>query len=84
MAKKKKQPETGLDRLKKMPLWQWGLIVIFAGIMSNLVMGMMPASGGSAIERRSQDVGRGVASLFFILVGVVLIVMHFVRKKRDS
>lgn len=84
MAKKKKQPETGLDRLKKIPLWQWGLIVIFAGVMSNLVMGMMPPSGGTSAARRGQEMGRAVASLFFILVGVVLIVMHFVRKKRDS
>ena len=82
MAKKKKKNETGIDRLKNMPLWQWGLIVIFAGIMSNLVMGMVPASGGSSAARRGQEMGRAVASLFFILVGVVLIVMHFVRGKK--
>jgi hypothetical protein len=84
MAKRKQQQETGLDRLKKIPLWQWGLIVIFAGLMSNLIMGMQTPSGGSASARRAAEMGRAVASLFSILVGVVLIVMHFVRKKRDS
>ncbi|MCC6510705.1 MAG: hypothetical protein IT423_16495 [Pirellulaceae bacterium] len=76
-----KRPETPMERLKRTPLWQMGLVVIGAGIASNLVMGLSATSGGSAAER-GQALGRGLATLVFVIAGVVLIVMHFVRRKR--
>ena len=78
MAKKQ---ETGLDRLKKLALWQWGLIVIFSGLLSNVVMGMQASNASSSAARRGAEMGRGVATLFFIVVGVILIVLHFVKRK---
>lgn len=72
--------ETPLQRLKSTPLWQWGMICIVSGIASNL-LNFTSGSANSA-EQRGAMVGRGVASLLFILAGVVLIVVHFVRAKR--
>ncbi len=80
MARKKQ--ETGMDRLKKVALWQWGLIVILAGLLSNVLMGSLGPSGGSTAEQQGAMWGRICASVFFVLVGIVLIVMHFVRNLR--
>jgi hypothetical protein len=76
-----KKPESGMDRLKKIALWQWGLIVVMAGVMSNLLMRMQPPSGNAAAQR-AVVLGRGVATLLFLVVGLVLIVLHFVRRNR--
>jgi hypothetical protein len=76
-----KKPESGMDRLKKFALWQWGLIVIMAGVISNLLMRLTPPSGDAAAQR-AVVLGRGVASLLFLVVGLVLIVLHFARRNR--
>ncbi len=77
----KKQPDTPMDRLKKVALWQWGLIVIVAGIAANVVMSLQATPGNSA-EARGQAVGRAAAAALFVIIGVVLIILHFVRRKR--
>lgn len=85
MAKKKRKPappETGMERLKKLPLWQWGLIVIVSGLVAGVVMGEMGPSGGSSAARRGAAIGRGVAMAFFVLIGVGLIIAHFVRGRK--
>jgi hypothetical protein len=76
-----KKSETPLERLKKIALWQWGLILIGAGVAANLVSGLGPPAGGAAAAR-GQALGRGVATLCFVVAGVVLIVLHFVRRKK--
>ncbi len=78
----KKKTETGMDRLKSMPLWQWGAIVIFAGMMSNLVMGFMPAPSGRAAAR-GQALGRGLATGLFVLIGFGMILRDVLRKKPE-
>lgn len=80
MADKK---ETGRDRLKKVTLWQWGIIVISAGVFANVSMMMMELPAASSAQRRAQELGRGVASAFFICIGIGLIIAHFVRKKKS-
>ena len=69
--------------LQRFTLWQWGLLVIFGGIMANLLTGLMPPPGDSAAAR-GQAFGRGAATLIAVVAGVVLIVMHFVRHKRPA
>lgn len=54
MGKKKKKaapPETGMDRLKKISLWQWGAIVIFSTMFSSVMMQFMAVEASSASER---------------------------------
>jgi hypothetical protein len=83
MSKKQsKKQETGMDRLKKVPLWQWGAIAIFAGIISYLVMGMQAPAGGTTAARRGAEMGRAMASLIFIIAGGVMIAMHFRRNQK--
>jgi hypothetical protein len=76
-----KKPESPMERLKKITLWQWGAIVIFAGILTNLLMGLQATTGRSATAR-ARAFGRAAATLLFVIVGIVLIVMHFVRRGR--
>ncbi len=76
-----KRAETPMERLKSIALWQWGLIIIGAGILSYLVTSLQASPGNSA-EAQGQALGRAMASLFFLVVGIVLIIVHFVRGKR--
>ncbi len=76
-----KQPETGMDRLKKVALWQWGLITIVAGVFANMVMTMQAPDGDSAAVR-GQVAGRVIATLLFVLIGIALIVVDVIRRRR--
>jgi hypothetical protein len=62
-------------------LWQWGLLLIVASLVANLMMGqIMPVPDNSAAAR-GQAFGRGIGAALGVVAGVVLIVMHFVRRK---
>ena len=72
-----------LEKMKKMPLWQWGGITIFAGMISNLTMKLMIQAGDmSRREAQAAQMGGAIACGLFIIIGIVLIVMHFVRKRK--
>jgi len=76
----KKKAETGLDRLKAFPLWQWGAICIFAGMTANVVMALQPTPSSTA-GARGQALGRGVATGLFVLLGIGLMLFDVLRKK---
>jgi hypothetical protein len=77
-----KHRETGMDRLKKLPLWQWGAIFIFAGMMANMVMGLQPTPIGTAAAR-GQAMGRGVATGVFVIAGMGMMLVDLLRKKPE-
>ena len=79
----KKKPETGMDRLKALPLWQWGAIAIFAGVFANVVMGLQPTPSGTAAAR-GQAMGRGIATGLFVIIGILMILRDVLRKKPES
>ncbi len=77
-----KDNDSLIQRMKKLPLYQWGAIFIFAGIFSNLAMTLMlQSSDMRRSEERAAQIGAGVGALVIILIGVGLIVAHFVRRK---
>lgn len=69
--------------MKQQPLWFWGYCFIFGGIFSNLAMTMLIDFGNL---RRSQEkasqLGAAVGGGIMILIGVGIIIVHFLRKKR--
>lgn len=79
---KKKQPDTGMDRLKKVALWQWGLITIFAAIFANQFLSTFFEITGSSAGARGQAFGRGIATVGGVIVGIMLIVVDVVRRRR--
>jgi hypothetical protein len=83
MGKKSKSDETPMDRLRNIPKWQWGMIFIMAGIGANLVMQLRPTPANTA-EARGAALGAAAASLVFIIAGIVMIILHFVRDKRPE
>ena len=77
-----KKPDSPKDRLKAIPLWQWGVITILAGMLSNMVLGMAGSGGGSSAQQRAEALGRATATGLCVVAGIVLIVMHFVRSRK--
>lgn len=77
-----KDTESMTERMKKMPLYQWGAISIFAGILSNQFMILAIQAGDMRrSEERAAQIGAAVAGGLFVLIGIGLIVAHFVRRK---
>ncbi len=76
-----KNQETGMDRLKKIKLWQAGLLVIWAALMVAMLNVLRGPLGNSA-EERAQELGRWAPVPLFILVGIGLIIAHFVRRSK--
>ncbi len=78
-----RKPQSPWDRMKRFALWQWGLLLIVGGLLANVVtMALQPATGSLTAAQRGQAFGRGLATLLFVIIGVVLIILHFARRKR--
>ena len=77
-----KKPETGMDRLKAVPLWQWGVLVIVAGLVASVLQAQFAPVAANSAAARGAALGRVAAALLFLFIGVVMIVMHFVRRGR--
>ena len=76
------EPQTFRERLKQFALWKWGLCCIFSGLMVGmLTMGGRPTHRPNAHER-AQLYGSLAATSLIIVAGIVLIVIHFVRRKK--
>ena len=77
------KPDSLFDRMKKMPLWQWGGCLIFGGVFANLATQLMIDAGEMRrSEARAAQLGTAVGGGLLLLAGMVLIVMHFVRRKK--
>lgn len=76
----RKKTETGMDRLKSVPLWQWGAICIFAGMLVSVITGFQPAPTDTAAAR-GQALGRGVATGLFVFLGMGLMLFDVLRTK---
>jgi hypothetical protein len=74
-----KSNESFGERFRKISLWQWGLICIGGAMTSGALMN---AQGPP--KNRAEAAGRGAAVLLFVVVGSVLIVVHFVRPKKKG
>jgi hypothetical protein len=77
-----KKNESGMDRLKAMPLWQWGLLVIVGALVGSALQAHFAPVAPNPAAARGAALGRVVAALLFIFGGVVMIVVHFARRGR--
>ena len=73
------KPQSPWERLKRLALWQWGLLLIVGGLASNAIFPM--PRGSLTYEQRAEVAGRLTVTLVSVVAGVVLIVLHFVRRK---
>ena len=79
-----KKPDTLLERMKRLPLWQWGAICIFVSLFTNMsTVLMIQSSNMRRAEERAAQLGSACAGGLIMIVGIVLVVMHFVRRKRE-
>lgn len=79
-----RRTDSPLERLKRLPLWQWGLITIFGGIVSNLIMAQQAQTGRLNAASRGEALGRGLATVVFVVIGLVMIVHDLSRSKRGK
>ena len=71
------------SRMKQQPLSFWGALCIFAGIFSMLLMNMMlDASELRRSELRASQLGSAIGGGLIVLVGIVLLAVHFLSGKR--
>lgn len=66
--------------MKKQPLWFWGAMCIMGAGFA----GVIPELAGMRARTRPEMLGRGLAQLLFVVLGIVLIVMHFVRRGKTT
>lgn len=72
-----------LDRMKQLPLWQWGSLLIFGGVFSNLAAGLLIDAGDmSRSEQRATQLGAALGGGLVVVAGIVLILWHFVRARK--
>ncbi len=64
------------QKMKQLALWKWGLICIFAGLFTNI----LTQFAGPPPKNRAEALGRACASLFFIVIGAVLIAVDLVKR----
>ncbi|NQV28109.1 MAG: hypothetical protein HQ518_27470 [Rhodopirellula sp.] len=82
MSKKTKSPTENSKRINQ---WQLGLLLILAGPLANSVLTTFePLVPPLTNAQRGQAFGRGLASVVFVVAGVVLVVRHFVQRKREQ
>lgn len=71
-----------LDRLKTLSLWKWGLICILAGLVSNQIVPLLGLSSSPRTAAgQASEAGRAAAGFVFMVAGVILIGVYFLRKK---
>jgi len=76
------KPESMVERFKSRPLSFWGSLCIFTGIFVSLAMQMaIDAADMPRTEARASSLGSAVAGGLIVLLGIVLLVLHFVRRK---
>jgi hypothetical protein len=63
-------------------MWNLGLLIIFAGIAANPIVGMILPAPPDSAAARGQAAGRAVATVLAIITGVVLVVVDLVRRNR--
>ena len=70
------------DRMRQQTLAFRGSLCVFAGLFSGLAMNLMVDMGDlRRAEAQATRLGGAVATGMFVLLGIVLIVAQFVRRK---
>ena len=78
-----RKSDSFIDRMKKQPLSFWGGLCLFAGVFSVLAMNLMvDATEMGRAEERATRLGGAIGGGLIVLVGIVLLVLYFVRRNR--
>lgn len=79
------KPQSPRDLAKQLTLWQWGLFAIIVGVLGNMLQSIVdPLTPPLSNAERGEAFGRGLVTALAVLTGVVLIVLHFIRRKPCS
>ena len=86
MAKKKKskrkKPASSDNPLARLQLWQWGLFFMIGGPLAYQISPLINDIGNMrGAAKQGAEFGAACASVFFVLLGIGLIITHFVRRR---
>ncbi|MBC7821668.1 MAG: hypothetical protein IAG10_32685 [Planctomycetaceae bacterium] len=73
-----KDNETFRDRMRQITLLQWGAFCMLGGGFAGVMSMMQPA------KDRAELLGRGIGAGIFWVAGIVLVILHFVRRGRGK
>lgn len=74
-----KNDESFGDRMRQFTLLHWGGLCLLASALTGVVLKtVLPP------KNQAEQLGQGVALALISVVGVVLIILHFVRRGRGS
>lgn len=75
-------PESPSRFPQHLTLWQWGLFLIIFGLLANqMLTALMPLTPPLTNAQQGEAFGRGVGTFLSVMTGVVLIIVHFVRRR---
>ncbi len=78
MSKKR----TSSPKSNPFPLLQVGLVLMVAGPLAYFLLATIwPLAPPLTNEQKGQAFGRGLASALSLVAGVVMVVLHFVRRR---
>lgn len=69
---------------RKLTLWQWGLVFIFSGLVTGMLMNVVKPIEGNSRRDRADRAGRAAAQATVAGIGVVLIAVDLVRRGRGA
>lgn len=73
------------QRMKRLPLWQWGAFCVFGGLFANVAtMLMIQARDMRRSEERAAQLGGACAAVLLVIVGIALIALHSLRRSRNK
>ena len=71
-----------IKKMKKWSLGMWGFILICSGPIAFVLLPYDRPPGPLTDDQRAQMMGHGLGTLLPLVVGVVLVVIHLVRRKK--
>lgn len=80
--KPRRSNESVSDRMKKLALWQWGLITIIASPLVYVMLAAGRPTHRLSAQERAELYGVYAGVALLLVAGIVMVVLHVVRRKK--
>lgn len=85
MSDEPQPPKESLKgKMEKLALWKWGLLTIFGSLVSCMVMTAGRPTRRLTSAQKAELYGVYTATGLLLLVGIVMIAVHFIRRNKPK